>query len=423
MRIVVKPVKCGDCSIIYGEPECLLVDCGSSNSDGYFNSSGFSYNTIHNEIYERLISHILISHFHKDHFNGTLQIPDTYKLDTAYLPYSVIDGEIPFLKGIGRLLAVASSRSWGFQLSKNIIELFIKLDKIANKIRFLKKGDFIPFNGEKIRILWPETVKAGFDYGSLPVKLINKKMQGKDNAKLISSSDMSEYETGYEATTSLMNIERELENDFNAITAWKGTELVEIMQVFISSLDTYLSDLHNTEHDTNKEIDIRFAPVIAMYEILAEYRKVFRDKASNEELQFIKYFSRQQYHSLVTSMNAISLICDYGDKFIFLADAPTDIVDNISPDFNERYTFVKIQHHGTKRYFTNKTPVGYYNIISNGGYQRRKISEEFIKNIGTNKILCTNAHNNPADYCSYYLKKGECSPMCVKIQKEHPLTV
>lgn len=397
MNIVVKPVKCGDCSILYGKSEGLLIDCGSDNSNEYLNSSEFSFSTIQKEIKNKEITDILILHFHKDHFNGIMEMPNTYRIKTAYLPYSIVDGKIIYVEGIVRLLSVASSKSWGFRLSENILNLFRKLEKISNTICFVKKDDIIPFDGDEIRVLWPEIVTAGFKYDDLPVKQNVKDTQ-------FSSCYFPE-----ESTDSLANTERELERQFTEILGDENQSLYEAMGNFSKQFEEYIRNLHENNNENRRE---DFTPVNKGYLILNRQREIFRSKLNDMQLEKIKIFSRQQYHSLVTSMNSISIVCDCNTRFLFLGDVPVNVIHYFRSSLCNKYRFVKIQHHGTEKYFTANTPYGSYNLISNGGYEKRKVSEHFI---GREKVICTNAHDDPQRFCAYYASNGVCSSKCIKV--------
>lgn len=411
MDIVIKPVKCGDCNIVRGKSEQLLIDCGSDNSHNGLCSSEFAFNAIHKEIFHKELTDIMITHFHKDHFNGVLEIPNTYRFKTAYLPYSIINGEILFSKGIGRLLAIASPRSWGFRLSRNILNLFEKLEVISNNICFVKSGDKILFDGDEIRILWPEVIATKFRYGDLPVKLTTD----------ISQMDFRKNYFFWESerpTKTLENIENELSEKFTEIIGQSDyPELISAAENFVKIFDIYLHYLHES---SNEKTSTNFGAVKEALLMLNKQREIFRNKLDIDQLDIINNFSRQQYHSLVTSMNSISIVCDCKKRFAFLGDAPTSVIHHINSSLKDEYKFVKVQHHGTDFYFTQKTPIGQYNSISNGGYERRKVCENFI---GNRKVICTSAHKEPQRFCNYYKKNGLCKPNCIKVNLSYKINV
>lgn len=403
LEIHTKSVKCGDCSIICGDTEGLLIDCGSDNRGNGLNSSAFAYSKIENHISSYEIKRILISHFHKDHFNGILEIPDDYRVHKTYLPYSIIDGKVIYIDGLMRLLAVAPPRSWGFQLSKRIIELFRKLSRISQHIIFLKKGDLIPFEKIKIRVLWPEVKDSLFKYNNLPVKIVT-------DTTTKSAEDTYIQSELFNREMNLSAIEEKLKNDFEEIVGQENQELLTVMGDFDEHINTYIRRLHDYE-------DASFDVVHENYNALLRQHDLFIKKLHPEKIDKVKFFARQQYHSLVTSMNAISIVCDYNEKFIFLGDAPTNVVDFLynNSQFSDWYHFVKVQHHGTPSHFTPNTPKGGYNVISNGGHFYRKVSEEYLD---SGIVLCTNAHELPEKYCQHHYFHNECSHNCIKNSNE-----
>lgn len=130
MRYTVKPVKCGDCSIVdFENGSMLLIDCGSDNRAGSVCSADFAYSGIKKEISNKALTHLMISHFHKDRINGILQIPDSYRFKETYIPYSICrpnSNRHIVSTQVARLLSVASKNSWGFRLSNSIIDLLKK---------------------------------------------------------------------------------------------------------------------------------------------------------------------------------------------------------------------------------------------------------------------------------------------------------
>jgi len=110
-------------------------------------------------------------------------------------------------------------------------------------------------------------------------------------------------------------------------------------------------------------------------------------------------------------MNACSVIFSHEvlskKKLIFFGDATKKIIKYLVKE-NKIYNFykvVKIQHHGTKRYFTDATPNAEYYLISNGGYDGRNVCELFIRDGSgkskAGKIYCSCCQMNGSKYCSY----------------------
>lgn len=393
MRICIKPVKFGDCCIIYYNDQGLLVDCGSDNSSGKLNSDKFAYSKIEDEISNHQITDILITHYHKDHINGILNIPDCYQVEHSYLPYSIVDKQVPFAKGIARLLAVAPDQSWGLRLSKTILLFFEKIERISNQIVFLKRGKSIKFDDNSFRVLWPEVMD------SIAFNHFRRDVPEDKICRQITLLD-EEYS------------ENSLHNSFIEIT--DNSDLIGSAQEFASLFSNAIRKW-DPEADMSRE-DFLMSGVIEMANVLEKGRKEFRASISERQLETVAKFSSLQYHELIKTMNAISTIIDYESKFLLLGDATPSVLVHIRGEFEPQYDYIKVQHHGTDRFFVKDMPSASIKLISNGGYMNRKVSEKYI---GENKIVCTDAHNNPKCFCGYYEANCCCSPKCTRLSGSH----
>lgn len=357
MKIETKNVKFGDCNLIIGDNENLLVDCGSANQnkETNLNSSEFAYSKIEDDIKCNRIDNLMISHFHTDHFNGILKIPDSYKFKNIYLPYSIVEGKSIYTKDIAVLLAIAPKNSWGFKLSKKIVELFRKLPKITSNIKFLKRKDSVNFDGKELKILWPEIEYVCKEISSI----------------------------------------WERQNDFDDIDM--PQDLIESINDFKDAFNSYLFHISNLQEENNSEHTVEQRILNEDNNIIFRFERSFGDLIGNRETykeinyssyygKIIKRYYYQRYNSLITTMNAISLVCACEDKFIFLGDVPPNVIEYISHDFEKCYKVVKIQHHATARYYTNYTPTGETYIFSNAGYKNRKIDSRFFDKC--NRVIC-----------------------------------
>jgi|GEM_PF-2657673 len=426
--VTVKRLKYGESSTIKMGNHQIIIDCGSENQGDSLSSGEFAYNAIKADIENDCKTDLLVTHFHKDHFNGILHIPDSPKrIENIYLPYSIIKGDHVFAGAISRLLVVASRRSWGFQLSSSIIELFLKVERLVGSpydIRFVKAGDTIEINNKEIRVLWPD---CRFDIGNLEVygiyikDLTSDKTVSKNNNYLIGLDDQS--------VPTLKSINERIDNQYSEILGYIRSRNYDVSEIessrekIYSALKDYLDsclEREDTQWHSEAANGLRTAEEIAKRTNESFWRYIGQDKLLAEQ---VKTFSRNQYHGLITTMNAISIVCDSEQKFIFMGDLPAAIVEHLHKSFKPRYTVVKIQHHGTQPYYTSVTPTGQYYIISNGGYERRKVGEQFVSNLNGGEILCTNAHEIAGKYCSYWLKNKQCKNTCKQLSKEETILI
>ena len=206
--------------------------------------------------------------------------------------------------------------------------------------------------------------------------------------------------------------ENSLHNSFIEIT--DNSDLIGSAQEFASLFSNAIRKW-DPEADMSRE-DFLMSGVIEMANILEKGRKEFRASISERQLETVAKFSSLQYHELIKTLNAISTIIDYESKFLLLGDATPSVLVHIRGEFDPKYDYIKVQHHGTDRFFVKDMPSASIKLISNGGYMNRKVSEKYI---GENKIICTDAHNNPKCFCGYYEANCCCSPKCTRLSGSH----
>lgn len=397
MRICVKPIKFGDCCIVYCNDRGLLVDCGSDNADGKMSSREFAYSKIAEEISNHQITDILITHYHNDHINGILSIPNWYQVEKSYLPYTIVEEKVPIANDIARLLAVAPDHSWGLRLSKTILKFLEKIECISSRIVFVKCGDTIDFYGKNIRVLWPEVMERTDLY-----RYRSDSSEEKINRQ-ITLLDDEDSETNLQSSF------------FNVVQ--DNSELLDLVHKFGGMLSKAISKWDPKSDISGREFENNLmSGVIEKANALEKGRKEFRESISERQLEAVAKFSSLQYHALIKTLNAISTIIDCESKFLLLGDATPTVLAYLRGEFKPKYDYIKVQHHGTGRFFVKDMPSADIKLISNGGYMNRKVSEKYI---GENKIICTDAHTNPKCFCGYYEANGCCSPKCTRLSGSH----
>lgn len=417
-EISIKRLKYGESSIIKRRNSQLIVDCGSDNRGNGKNSDLFAYNAIREDVDHHWDTSLLITHFHKDHFNGVFGIPNNvHPFERLYLPYSIVREKNVFSGAISKLLTVASSRSWGFVLSKKIVELLLRLEDLVddiNDICFVKKGDTICLSDIEIQVLWPE-----IEFDIEGIRIPDKRGKG--------PIEFPKYIISEEAIDNYIQLgeyNKDLEEEFFELLQTvtndgiQGQEMMGLEYQFREALNRYLEALHSNENlDKNSD---RRNVLQERYNELLIMNASFRKQIRNNEMitNDINRYARAQYHSLIHTMNAISIVFSHTNQFIFLGDIPRSVVEHLKYEYREQYELVKVQHHGTEDHYSDAMPAGNQYVISNGGYLRRKVGNRIIRNFDGERILCTNAHENPSQFCSYYLENGECSKACFQMNHE-----
>lgn len=407
MDIVVKPVKFGDCSVFIGSNDVLAVDCGSKNRKnppGGLSKGAFSYSKIEDYVNREKLNQILVSHFDEDHFNGFLQIPDTYKrIEKVYIPYSIVGGKSVLSGSLSRILTVASPRSWGYTLSKSILKFFDKITKLTSiyNIVQLKRGDTFEFAGKTMRVLWPDVhtsrTSESFKY-----------YYGDDEKRQKIFLELCE-RNGF---VSFLRYQEQLQSNFD-----------KFINLLTSSQQEGDGEGEHNSEEQLEYVKMHIADLLEEIQVLR--REVFMSyngKLSWDNWDDVKKYYLEEYHHLIDEVNATSIVFDSGNDLAFLGDVPARIIDAVLRyDFKEQYKAVKIQHHATTRYYTNNTPFGEYGIISNGGYSKWFVDDRFI-DLPFENIVCTNAHTNE-QYCLRTHGGGICDGKCIKVAGDYTIKV
>ena len=121
--------------------------------------------------------------------------------------------------------------------------------------------------------------------------------------------------------------------------------------------------------------------------------EVATDAAPLIDDDMLKDAFKDYHNSLSLAFHELSV--DDSQNVLFLGDAvPTDI-SRIKTSFNERYCFVKVQHHGTKNHFSRVLPTAQYYAISNGGARNGwGITSLYDKHYGKHAtFVCSNNIN------------------------------
>lgn len=437
MNIEAKQVKCGDCIVIRDKEEKLIVDCGSNNSglDGhgfYLKSSKFAYNQLRNELFDDCKKSLLITHFHKDHFNGLIEIDQDHVFDNIYISPCLTREVGIAVEAIGQIVLLAANNSWGFPIARQIIDLINRLPllaKDAKNINIKKAGDTFTFAGREFQVLWPEIITS--------VKMSDIKPPYFIDRGLTRTAEKIELVTGYddenepevintvEKEAILSDMERIKESLANIYRRY-NINVQEQLVIFQNSIFNCMDiiDTSKKGQDYYDSLRMYLKDINISFDYLREqHDKLIKNRLDQSEKDQIRESYRYYYHVLVDSMNACSIVFSHNHDCLFMGDAPKQVIKHLRENKSMvgYYKVVKLQHHATIAYETVHTPEAECYIISNGGRERRKIGRGFIdpmpitgENDRVKKIICTNGRDKQGVYCEYYEREKHCYEKCIR---------
>lgn len=429
MRLKVNPVKFGDCFVLASDKdELLLLDCGSDNrGPGNTTCRDFAFSVIASEVSSGLMKDILISHFDKDHFCGILEIPDD-SVNRIYLPQTILEQKELIAGSMSRLLTIASPYSYGVKFSRLAVELFNKLPKLAKDIIFVKQGDRVDIVDAKVRIHWPKVNMSVMDQQMGAILGLGegggRLADGIENMALTYERRASRI-IGNSQSASIGENFALLSNEFDslcmAVSDAPNPSLLELktrQTALATAIGICIGSMQGNVDGPARYHESLGGLLENSKEMGNTLHRLIPAKTPLRKR--INAYARAEYHTLIRSMNAISIVCSFNEKALFLGDVPANIIEYLvdSGELGNEYEIVKIQHHATAAYYTDKTPSARFGVISNGGYKRRKVSERFVTSRKYDNIVCTvDAFAQCSDYCEYFSRNGSRHPSCNSVKQ------
>lgn len=338
----IKKIKCynvafGDCFLCKNEDynSVMLVDCGTYPT---FNNPSV-VNDICQEMKERREKNIMISHLHRDHYNGIADLfinDPTLKINNLYLPNYISNGSLEILAEV----IFADKHSALAKAVREILMipgLFSRHFENGAKIHFLSENGLIKNKVCRISVL-------------LPRKNLVKQKAILDNSKI--EAFCKEY----------VKIFRNTEDAEGRITVSVSLDL---------DYGERISQLISEYLENNEETNL-----------------------SKDELEKIK-------NRFNTRLNSLSLAFDEwytceAHNVLFLGDAVCNDIEYVcNTHANNSYKFIKVSHHGTRNYFYKELPQADYYAISNGASKDSwEISTRYDCRYGRNTcFICSNNKN------------------------------
>lgn len=366
----------GESILLKSDNASLLVDCGSKTK----RNVELQVSSIRSNINKHGSINFMLTHFHKDHFNGferLVQGNHQYQADVVYIPW------INFNKGEAILLDIAvylyllytkQDTDVSFLL-KNQIYFILECVKEDGLVYALKRNDCFEFSGRDMEVLWPKKVEL--------IEASNHKL---DKVKQITR----------EILDTLFPTEEQQDN-FNSLKDDIENTLKEFYGLF-KEKDKKLG-IQLNEKTRNKLKDWCIRQKKLLNKIDKKRKDTLKDKKED-----VKKWRKQLKEIFNDDTNACSIV--FRDKqrsnlseynLLMTGDITKRVIEKYlyDSDFkNKRYKYMKCPHHGTCTHYTVCLPRCDHFIISNGPYKRyHAISAQYFYHPCVMGIrYCTNAH-------------------------------
>lgn len=351
-------------AILYKESrQKLLVDWGSVTNRNMFLPG---YEGIVNELNSDTA--LMITHFEEDHYNGILehQFPDDFHFREIIIPKYLNKAS----ECISSTEAVFTDvlRIWAYGMTTNYYKLpslhrlfclLPSLVRSTSDIKAMSFGDSVYVDQTCLDILWPqERNTQTYDEYAEEVKSI---LQSGTHQDALSQARLNTF----------------LENADAYVDA------------FLKVYSLYIN-----KEEVGKELE----NMQSRYELMTRsIVKLNLTDAENDRLNDI--------HSIrVKSVNDCSIVFQsrYNRDILALGDVSAKIINYLWANrlLTEHYNVIKVQHHGSKAYWSENLPEARWYLISNSGwaYLKWRIYEKYGATYGDN-MLCTNDREKR---CSYY---------------------
>lgn len=379
MNLRMYNVQFGDCFLLEGETENLLVDFGSDTPCVLSNTA----NDIINCCDGKKLS-VLFTHFHKDHINGFWETRLSNKINVSniYIPdifaMGRTSGKLTFLQLhiLSDIFASVVLQNKPVQIT--LYSLLKSLANIRTNIYLLERGRTFAIAPQTYQVLWPS-----FNELHLHKKAEKAIIALLADIGFIKSKNTHQYmdEIQYDSI------------DLGSIDYFIKTLLDGYLALIQGEIQNskFMDSIDNAFATMSKEVDQRCSN---LSEKLINDLKTVINSMQNQENKMSIVFQDK-------AINKMSSLLMTGD--ITVPELKKIISnENIGyPNFkiSKKYTVIKSPHHATNSHFTNLLPSCDTILASNGVPSSShpkwgKISYQYGSFYGSHKgckMLCTNA--------------------------------
>lgn len=360
MQIYMSEVNFGEAILLEQDDHKLLVDCGAK-----YGQKGV---TAANAVQSRLVGEnkeALVTHFDEDHYNGLTELAGKVKFKQIYLPlysYSKKKGVVATSGLLNDIVKI-----WAYQKvmrkGKNLDALhrfFISLPQLVDskmQVRCVGKGDVISCGNKQLNVLWPEYTFTE-----------RKKVYSDEIEHMLWRCDSADLNTCVESVN-------------------KYTEaLIDVYATYV-------------EHESFTNERLLLAQLQSAYIGLNEINLGIT--LNEKDYKHFSYILSTK----IKCMNDCSVVLGSEDELLMLGDIGKHVFEyEICPHLTREYKVIKVSHHGTKTYYSDRIPTAKVFLVSNSGRQNMnwRIYEEYPRRF-SNNMRCTNTIfgrcNPPVSQC------------------------
>lgn len=382
-RIELHDLEYGECTVLCGKSEILMVDCGSISH--HLREESGSIEACYDEIARRYLPYadraFLLTHYHRDHLSGFLKIlqnhPDYFS--RIYLPCLPLDshGGNPLLEYAIFSFLFSPPQTDSFQVNTTCIRIFSMIaDRLsADRIFTLRAGDSFGFSGVTYDILSPRATDFSFDPELLAgVESMNV---------LFSSPFLSGSEAAFLTCKNRFILLYQRCCDAFSVS---GRALPEKRRSLMGHLEDALAEL------MEMKAELALSPLSHDVQEILESPLVMHAYSATANAACVVFQNRRE--------KAASL-----DDILMTGDCTPEVLSELSPMLYDSYYVLKAPHHGTASGYSRLFAdiVFSHILITNGDYHAGgAVAQEYIDMQDSLKH-CSN-HNA----CKWYQTAGAC---------------
>ena len=392
-------VEFGDCTVLGGNGQMLMVDCGSLNS--ILGKGACKFEEYAKRLTKRYAPieqrHGMISHFHKDHVNGFSSILQEEPLffQRIYLPPAPQDSNgNPLLLEFALLVyTFITEKSDYSELVDNIVTAFSRMRSLSStqSLAVLCQGDQFQLDDITYEVLWPKQTEYPYSESFYEVvEQANRLLTttwGNHAELFLNYKDA--FCDCYLRCVDLLSLH-------SSAALGEKNEAISQLEAILHGIDEIIYELNS----------LPVAQDVAELVGSQKARMRFGKELNGSSIVFHNQKQNRWFQNKHTR-----------EDILFTGDATPNTMEKISEMLHDRYYLVKAPHHGTSSEWWEgwNTIEITHMLISNGHHSAGgMIGEEYV-------LLPAIKHCTNCTRCRWYVEKGKCCNRKKKCKEnEHP---